>query len=206
MQSAVQYLCKGKGGNNNIMKVLIIGCGLASLATALSLTSLKNKNDDDDIQITIIERRTNLNSRGATFGLQLNGQHALQEIAGDEVVDELKCAGILIPSSGGFMLPWWKVRDVLLERVQAKSSKIQIHLGMSIDTVTELEDGSYVATCFKNGNDEELQLEADLIIGADGVHSHVRREILSLPKATSQVGHMFGGGLLTQIPPAMVTI
>jgi hypothetical protein len=48
---------------------------------------------------------------------------------------------------GGSMLPWWKVRDVLLELVQAKSSEIQIHLGMSIDTVTEQEDGSYVATC-----------------------------------------------------------
>lgn len=184
------------------MKVLIIGCGLAGLATALSLSSIKKEqdDDDDDIQITIIERRTNLDSRGATFGLQLNGQHALQEIAGVKVVDELKRAGVLIPSTGGYMLPWWKVRDVLLERVQEEaksnsSEKIQIHLGMSIDTVTEHEDGTYVVTFVKNGKDEEeeLQIEADLIIGADGVHSHVRQEILSLPKATSSGAYVWRG-------------
>ena len=99
------------------------------------------------------------------------------------------------------MLPWWKVRDVLLERVQAiKSSssggdnKIQIHLGVSIDTVTEQDDGTYVAT-FQN--DDELQIEADLIIGADGVHSHVRREILSLPKATSSGAYVWRGSVDT---------
>jgi 2-polyprenyl-6-methoxyphenol hydroxylase-like FAD-dependent oxidoreductase len=175
------------------MKVLIVGCGLAGLAAALSLS---NNDDDDDVQITIVERRSDLESRGATFGLQINGQNALNEIAGvvgddqtSTMVEKLKSEGLLIPMSGGYMLPWWKVRDVLLEEVKAREDKIKIHLGVSIDTVTEKDNGSYVAT-FK---DDNLQIDADLIIGADGVHSYVRREILSLPQAKGSGAYVWRG-------------
>ena len=186
------------------MKVLIIGCGLAGLAAALSLTSSSNNNDngdDDDIQITIVGKRQDLESKGATFGLQINGQHALNEIAGINsgekncaMLDKLITAGLLIPSSGGYMLPWWTVRDTLLEEVQARNDKIKIHLGVSLDTVSEQDDGSYIAT-FKD--DPSLQLNADLIIGADGVHSYVRREILSLPKATPSGAYVWRGSVDT---------
>jgi len=180
------------------MRVLIVGCGLAGLAAALSLTS--NANDDDDVHITIVECRSDLESRGATFGLQTNGQNALNEIAGvvgddqtSKMLDKLKSEGLLIPMSGGYMLPWWKVRDVLLEEVKAREDKIKIHLGVLIDTVTEKYDGSYVAT-FKNDN---LQIDADLIIGADGVHSCVRREILSLPQAKGSGAYVWRGSVDT---------
>ena len=59
------------------MKVLIVGCGLSGLAAALSLAK-----QDDIHEITIVERRADLESRGATFGLQINGQDALNEISG----------------------------------------------------------------------------------------------------------------------------
>ena len=177
------------------MKVLIVGCGLAGLAAALSLTS----NDDDEVHITIVERRSDLESRGATFGLQINGQKALNEIAGvvgdvdSAMLEKLKSAGLLIPSSNGYMLPWWSVRDVLLEEVKTREDKIKIHLGVSIDTVSEKDDGSYVTT-FK---DDNLEIDADLIIGADGVHSHVRREILSLPKPTPSGAYVWRGSVDT---------
>lgn len=178
------------------MKVLIVGCGLAGLAAALSLTS----NDDDEVHITIVERRSDLESRGATFGLQINGQKALNEIAGvvgdgqsSAMLEKLKSAGLLIPSSNGYMLPWWSVRDVLLEEVKTREDKIKIHLGVSIDTVSEKDDGSYVVT-FK---DDNLLIDADLIIGADGVHSHVRREILSLPKPTPSGAYVWRGSVDT---------
>lgn len=92
------------------MKVIIVGCGLAGLAAALSLTSSNNNNDDDDdndIQITIVEKRQDLERKGATFGLQINGQNALNEISGSSsgkncaMLDKLITAGLLIPSSGG---------------------------------------------------------------------------------------------------------
>ena len=133
------------------MKVLIVGCGLAGLAAALSLTSSNNNNDDDDdndIQITIVEKRQDLESKGATFGLQINGQNALNEIAGSTgkncaMLDKLINAGLLIPSSGGYMLPWWTVRDTLLEEVQARKDKIKIHLGVSMRQFK-----SFISSCF----------------------------------------------------------
>lgn len=91
------------------------------------------------------------------------------------------------------MLPWWSVRDVLLEEVKTREDKIKIHLGVSIDSVSEKDDGSYVAT-FK---DDNLQLDADLIIGADGVHSYVRREILFMPKPTSSGAYVWRGSVDT---------
>ena len=90
------------------MQVLIVGCGLAGLAAALSLTSSYDDDADNDIQITIVEKRRDLESKGATFGLQINGQNALNEIAGSSsgkncaMLDKLINAGLLIPSSGGY--------------------------------------------------------------------------------------------------------
>ena len=49
------------------MQVLIVGCGLAGLAAALSLTSSDDDDADNDIQITIVEKRQDLESKGATF-------------------------------------------------------------------------------------------------------------------------------------------
>lgn len=177
------------------MKVLIIGCSLAGLAASLSLSSKQQNSADetDDIHITIVERRSDLESRGATFGLQMNGQKALNEIAGEKVLEKLQSEGILIPSSGGYMLPWWKVRDALLEEVKAMEDKITIHLGVSIDVVKESEKGSYVAT-FRDSN---LRVEADLIIGADGVNSYVRSNILKLPPAKPSGAFVWRGSIDT---------
>ena len=90
------------------MKVGIVGGGLAGLAFALNLAKEKDE-FDTDLEITILEKH-DFSSRGATFGLAKNGQAAMKVIAPD-LLTELQEIGILITSSGGFMLPWFRVRD-----------------------------------------------------------------------------------------------
>jgi 2-polyprenyl-6-methoxyphenol hydroxylase-like FAD-dependent oxidoreductase len=55
------------------LEVCIVGGGLAELACAISLATFS------DIKISLLELRY-LNSKGATFGLALNGQKAMAEI------------------------------------------------------------------------------------------------------------------------------
>lgn len=78
------------------------------------------------------------------------------------------------------MLPWWSVRDALLQKAQTMPGQITIHLGVELDAVTETPEDKILAT-FQDSND--LKIEADLLIGADGVHSYVRCHILDLPPA-----------------------
>jgi len=169
------------------MKVLIVGCGLAGLATALGLTR-----KDKHIQVVLVERRGDFKSRGATMGLAPSGQAALQEIA-PSVLDKLKREGVFMPYTDGYMLPWWRVRDALLDEVKAiEGGRITIHLGVSIDTVKETTplatgNGDKVtnSTLIATFQDSDLTIEADVVIGADGVHSYVRCDILDLPPACS---------------------
>mmetsp|Transcript_3338 Transcript_3338/g.7655 ORF Transcript_3338/g.7655 Transcript_3338/m.7655 type:complete len:413 (+) Transcript_3338:160-1398(+) len=167
------------------MKVLIVGAGLSGLSTAIGIAD-KIK----DATITIVERRPDFEARGATFGLAPNGQKALHEIAPD-VLTTLKAEGILMSASGGYMLPWYRVRDALLSKVQRISDRIELRMGVSIEGVVQKEDKMLVASF----EDSSLTFEADMIIGADGVHSYVRTDILRLPPAVSTGAHVWRGSL-----------
>lgn len=173
------------------VKVLIVGCGLAGLSTALAIVS---KDTDGQINVVIVEKRKNFESRGSTFGLALSGQIALQEIA-PAVLRELKSVGKCMPETGGYMLPWWKVRDALLDEARSMPDRVTIHLGVSIDKLEENEgaDAPLVATFQKS----DLTIEADVVIGADGVHSYVRQHILLLPPARPTNTYVWRGSVDT---------
>ena len=153
------------------MHVIIVGCGLAGLALALGLLS----NDNDIITIDVIEKSENLSERrGATFGLALNGQIALQEMC-PQVLETLRTVGILMESKTSYMLPWWEVRDALLRAAQ-QDDRITIHSGMKIENV--MDDDTHVEVTFSNSN---RILRGSVLVGADGVHSYIRTSVLGLP-------------------------
>lgn len=173
------------------MKVIIVGCGLAGLSLALALVSKKKK----DVDVSIIEKRPDFESRGATFGLAPNGQIALQEIC-PSVLAYLKEIGIIIPQSGAFMLPWWEVRDALLAEARKHPDQITIHLGLSLDAIEETDDD--VTVTF---HDSDLALKGSFLIGADGVHSYTRTQVLQLPPAVPTGAHVWRGRLnVKEIP------
>lgn len=165
---------------------------MAGLAAALGITS-----KSDDIEVIIVERRSDFESRGATFGLQPNGIAALKEIT-PAALEKMQEVGIDIAMTGGYMLPWWAVRDALLDEVLARKDRIKLHMGLSIDSVTTPEgdcdaDSPMVVTF----TDSDVTMEADAIIGADGVHSHVRCHVLNLPPAVPSNAVVWRGSIDT---------
>jgi 2-polyprenyl-6-methoxyphenol hydroxylase-like FAD-dependent oxidoreductase len=229
------------------MKVLIAGCGLAGLATALGLVTkfvanseneneneneknmsttaagggkransdtAANTNENQHLEIVIVERRDHFQSRGATFGLAPNGQISLQEIAPPSLLQELQEIGIFMAATGGYMLPWWKVRDALLQHATEKlpyKKFITIHRGCMVKEVIEnshdddkmplkvsFESSTTSAAVATSSSNPTLPTTQafDLMIGADGVHSHIRTHILKLPPAVSTDTRVWRGSVI----------
>ena len=66
------------------------------------------------------------------------------------------------------VLGWWIIRDWLLERVQ-KDPNITLRMNVKLSSMDDTSDDSKVEV-----HCQDFQLEGDLVIGADGVHSQVR--------------------------------
>ncbi|KAG7371931.1 zeaxanthin epoxidase [Nitzschia inconspicua] len=178
------------------MRICIVGGGLAGLAFAVSLSNALA--EDSDVKISVVEQR-DFSSRGATFGLALNGQVALQEIC-PSLLEELKSIGILLPT-GGYMLPWYCVRDGLLEHAR-RCQNVTIVTNTSVvsaidkcvdDILVTLEETS------ADGTVNTTTVEMDLLIGADGVRSTVR-SLVGAPPAVSSHTKCWRGAL-NDLPP-----
>ena len=204
------------------MKVCIVGGGLAGLAYAISAAKVFREEkaakdrqttddntchadgdeNDDGIEIVVLEKR-DFSNRGATFGLAKNGQASMEEFA-PELLDELKEIGIFMPETGWYMLPWYCVRDGLLERAKLDSA-VNIISNATVTSIEEItvndSNEEKVAVVFERRAAEtspttsttattkssEVISETmyfDYVVGCDGVHSFVR-EILGAPPAVS---------------------
>jgi 2-polyprenyl-6-methoxyphenol hydroxylase-like FAD-dependent oxidoreductase len=225
------------------MKICIVGGGLAGLAYAISAAKVfreeeqetaaaaatttttttekqQNNNDTNHQQnpheIVVVEKR-DFSNRGATFGLARSGQ-ASMEIFAPDLLQELKEIGILIPSTGGYMLPWYRVRDGLLDRAK-NESLVRI---VSNTTVTSIVDSiDNVAVTFERSHDEDNvddvplspprtgdndkaatskseTLHFDYVVGSDGVNSFVRQALGSPPAVSSET--LCWRGAVSEIP------
>ena len=176
-----------------IPTAVVIGAGPAGLSVSLGLS-------DRGWKVILIEKYASFEVRGASFGMSENGMKALEEIH-PGIVEHgmIEMGRALKLPSGGLLLPWWMMRDALLEQVIQKgghnaNTGIDLRMGLSVQHIWEKGGpGCFVQLQCTNGD----IIEGDVVIGADGVHSTVR-EILGLPKNLLTGVKVFRGSV--QVP------
>lgn len=156
------------------MKVIVVGGGLGGLAITLGLVDIFG------FSVELIEKQSRIDGRrGASIGLAPNGAKALREIIGESPVDKLLSKGKGSPERS-YLLPWWRIRDTLLDLVEQKRGRVNIHTGCQLNTISDMDGYPVQASCIKDGS--HFDIEGDFLIGADGVNSAVR-DCLGLPES-----------------------
>lgn len=157
------------------MRVIVCGAGIAGLALANRLCA-------PGVEVTVLERAAGPREQGymidffgpgydaiAAMGLLPQIEQAAYHVTEASFVDERgrRRAGVSLDSFA--VGPLLSIMRPDLERVLREQLRVDIKFGVSPIAVTETHDS--VRVTLDNGT----ELEADLLVGADGVHSTVRR-------------------------------
>jgi 2-polyprenyl-6-methoxyphenol hydroxylase-like FAD-dependent oxidoreductase len=152
------------------VRAIVVGGGIGGLCTAIALRRYGH-------EVTVLERTGRLEAAGAGITLFSNAMRALEHLGMRDVVAERATeatkVAILVADGGELAAT---PRDLFagavaihrgdLQEVLARAAG-EVRLGTEVvgleDSVVRLADGS--------------QEEGDLVIGADGVHSVVRRQL-----------------------------
>lgn len=171
------------------IRVAIVGGGVAGLAAALALSGR-------GFAITIFERRTGFAETGAGIQLSPNASRILRawglEPALRRVATESQAVSVRSLASGRdlgrvplagmqerFGAPYWSIaradlHTVLLDAVRARAD-IALRFGRAISS---LDEGTEAVTLgIETATGARESVEADLVIGADGIGSRVRPAI-----------------------------
>lgn len=178
------------------MQIAIIGAGIAGLTAALSIRQIL---PEQHIQIKIYEKATELREIGASIGLNPSGLRILDKLGVNAALD----GSISYRQRGKWPMIYrhWltneelghdEYRDEVQEKhrmgrfhrahlqealVQAvrKAGGVEIHLGARITGVKVEREDAPVVVSFENGD----EIKADLVLGADGIHSRMRQTFAS---------------------------
>lgn len=184
-----------------ITSALVIGGGVAGPATAIALAKA-------GIQATVYEARaeSQQQQRGVMLTLATNGIDALRAIDADRrpLAAGFPTASITLRSHTGKRLGATSTGGVLGDgtvshtirradlsaalRAEARERGIHVEHGRRLVELDEGADG--VRVRFQDGS----EAEADILVGADGVHSTVRRLIRPEAPAPTYTGLITTGG------------
>lgn len=160
-------------------KILISGAGIAGLSLARQLKKL-------NIPFMIIEKRSRITTDGAGIALPANAVQALRYIGLGNNIDQnahsvqkiiyTDTTGMVLSDASLSESPLNTDRFVALHRHQfikilCSGIEDKICFGTTIDLMIPTKTGVLV----KFNNPEMKQEEFSAVIGADGIHSHVRK-------------------------------
>jgi salicylate hydroxylase len=178
------------------LHIVVIGAGIAGLTTALSIRRIL---PDRQIQITIYEKDPEFREIGASIGLNASGLRVLDKLGVNAALD----GSISFRQRGEWPMiyrHWLTNEDIghdeykghveekhrmarfhrahlqaaLVQSVRETGS-VEIYLGARITGVRVESESASAVVSFENGD----EVQADLVIGADGIHSRVRKSLES---------------------------
>lgn len=176
-----------------LLRIGIIGAGIAGLTAAISLRKFYPAHE---VQITVYEQATELREIGASIGLNPSGLRILDKLGVHAALHESNA--FRQPSGWPMIYRHWLTNEELghdearrdieerhrmarfhrahLQRalLDALPTDVEVRLGKRIQAVhVGWPDGDEEAATvtFEDGD----SAEADLLVGADGIHSKIRR-------------------------------
>ena len=176
------------------LQIAIVGAGIGGLTAALALRAR-------GLGVTVFERAASPRELGAGVSIHPNAVRLLKRIGLQDWLENIstRSVGLSLRTSRGDPVPrplasadspTYQVHRVeLLEMLNDAQADTVVRYGHHCTGVRETEDG--VGLTFANG----VTARADVVIGADGIHSIVQREIGLVTHPTSE-GIMAYRGLI----------
>lgn len=176
--------------DSNEFHIAIAGAGVGGLAAAIGLVHMLPSN----IKITIFEKATELKAIGASIGLGPNGMRSLYKLGVDPAL--IESVAFRQPSGHPFVYLHWKTGEILkqtsyksvterqdtmarfhrahLQQILLESlpERATLHLSKGVASVQVQSDR--VRLAFTDGT----TFDADMLVGADGIHSAVRKTLV----------------------------
>ena len=187
------------------MKILVIGAGIGGLTAALSLAKA-------GFEVEVYESSAEIKALGVGINIL---PHAIRVLTDLGLLDELLKIGVQTSELcyfnkfgqliwreprgkfAGYIWPQLSVHRgalmmILLNGVKNAIGEDHIHTGHRLKTCED-RDGKVVAAFQVKGNDDEfIAAEGEVLIGADGIHSAVRRQFYpdeGIPKFSGIILH-----------------